>query len=513
MLVKKIRRPITPVPIPTTAPLRFVPSLYQVAALAVLGAIFIIGLAPKIDTDLWWHLESATYIVSHLTVPRHDFLSFSFAGHSWIDHEWGSEVLLYGLYRIAGLWGTIIFFAGVICATYSLVYSQMVQRGVHPLLGLFVLTASFVAASETWGARPQMLTLFFLAAYALILFRYQVSRNRQLLWLFPALMLLWANLHGGWIIGAGFLGASIAGEWLNRLARHDTALSSGELRDLTVAFVATLAGSVANPNGFLEDADLLVFIRPNTWANAINEWASVDFHMPQMMAFEALLLTLIATVLVKRPRLNWAHLLLVVVFTHLALTQMRNVALWSVAISPLLAMYVQDLVALQRRATRSPRGAALNLLFLAAIVVVYFAEAAHYVNGSALQRNEQLAYPTRAVAYLRTHPLPPNVFNAYAWGGYLLWELYPKYRDFIDGRAQTTFDSRILRDYLVAYDAAPHWQSVLSRYHVEDVLVPPAAPLAQVLAADPAWSLVYHDRVAVVYTFRRTDREVAAIRR
>src|SRR5579871_377858 len=101
---------------------RSVPSLYGVALIAVLGAVFIVALAPRLDTDFWWHLKVGAYISSHHVVPARDFMSFTLVGHAWTDHEWLAELLLYGLYSVAGLWGPIGFFAILICATFALVY-------------------------------------------------------------------------------------------------------------------------------------------------------------------------------------------------------------------------------------------------------------------------------------------------------------------------------------------------------------------------------------------------------
>src|SRR5437588_7573767 len=179
------------------SPPRFVPSLYQVGMIAVLGAVLLVGLAPRIDPDLWWHLEAGRYIALHHVVPTRDFLSFTAHGRPWTDHEWLAELLMYGLFRMGGLWGPIIFFAFVICATFGLVYAAMVRRQVHPTLALFLLVGALVAASPALGARPQMVTLFFLAVYALVLLAYETGRDRRLLVVFPLLMLVWVNMHAG----------------------------------------------------------------------------------------------------------------------------------------------------------------------------------------------------------------------------------------------------------------------------------------------------------------------------
>jgi hypothetical protein len=489
---------------------RFVPSLYQVGMIAVLGAVLLVGLAPRIDPDLWWHLESGRYIALHHVVPTRDFLSFTARGRPWTDHEWLSELLLYGLYRIGGLWGPIIFFALAICATFGLVYAATVRRGVHPILALFLLAGALVAASPALGARPQMVTLFFLAVYALVLLAFETGRDRRLLVMLPLLMLVWVNMHAGFVLGLALLALTVAGEWLNRMTRREGALSGGELRALAVALGVTALATVVNPTGVREVLYPLVWIFPTSFANSLTEWVSTDFHMPQMMVFEAMLLLLIGSFFVARPRVNWTHLLLVLAFTHLAVSQVRNVSVWMVLITPLLAVYLRDaFVTLQgytgglqyrRRPVRGRLAPILNVVLLLMMALVYVGEATHYINGVALKQNEQSTFPVGAVAYLQRHALPPHVFASYAWGGYVLWHLSPRYQDFIEGRANTVYTAQTLSAYLDGYSAAPDWQRVFSRYHVQDVLVDRGAPIAQVLALNPHWRRVFVDKVAVLYT-------------
>src|SRR5450759_3107262 len=166
--------------------LRFVPSLYQVGLAAILGAILIVALAPRLDTDFWWHLKDGQFIALNHAVPARDFMSYTLTGHPWTDHEWLAEVWIFELFKLAGLWGPIAFFALVITATFSLVYLRTVRLRVHSVVALFTMAAAFVASSASWGPRIQMLTLFFLAAYMLILQRFGETRNRRILYLLPA---------------------------------------------------------------------------------------------------------------------------------------------------------------------------------------------------------------------------------------------------------------------------------------------------------------------------------------
>lgn len=511
LLSTKTRTPIA-TSAPTLGALRFVPSIYQVALLAILGGVLIVGLAPRIDTDFWWHLKDGQYIIAHHVVPSRDFMSYTLAGHAWTDHEWLAEVVIYSLYRLAGLWGPIVFFAIVICTTFTLVYLQMRQRRIQPVLASFVVAAAFMASSASWGPRIQMMTLMFLAAYMFILQRYRSTHSRRLLILLPALMLLWANIHGGFVLGIAVIAITLAGEWMNRVTGHDEAWSTDDLKVLAFALAATVGVTMVNPNGIRQLLYPLTFVLPNAYTNLIQESASPNFHLPVMMLFEAMLLLLVAAAFIGRPRLNWTHLFLVLAFTHLALSQVRNVAVWSVMISPLFAYYLQAAVPALReqfprfsyrsRPVEGRIGSILNLTILVLMALAYVLEGAHFINATTLRQAETDNYPRNAIAYLRTHDLPRHVFTSYEWGGYLLWNLFPRYRDFMDSRADTLFNDRILHAYLTAYAARPGWKSVLNRYGVQDVLVQGSSPLAQVLAQDHGWRLAMSDHLAVLYVRR-----------
>lgn len=491
---------------------RFVPSLYNVALACILGAIAIVALAPRLDTDFWWHLKDGQYIVLHHLVPSHDFMSYTLAGHAWTDHEWLAEVWIYTSYRLAGLWGPIALFALVITATFLLVYLRTIRRGVNHVLALFIMAAAFMASSASWGPRIQMITLLFLSAFLFVLQRFHESRNPRLLIALPAMMLVWANVHGGFVIGLAVIAITLAGEWLNRVTRHAEAWTTADVRALAIAFLATFGVTMINPNGYRQLLYPLTFVLPNAYTNLIQESASPNFHLPVMMLFELMLLLLVAASFVGRARLNWTHLLLVLAFTHLALSQVRNVAVWAVVISPLLAYYLQATApalraqfpsfSYRRRPVRGRIGAILNVCLLTLIGVAYVVEGAHFVNAATLRQAESTNFPRSAVAYLKNHQLGAHVFTSYSWGGYLLWNLFPRYRDYMDSRADTLFTTEILRSYLTAYAGKPGWKSVLRRYAVDEVLIEPSAPLAQLLAEDPQWRLGVRDAVSVLYIRR-----------
>jgi hypothetical protein len=493
---------------PRSGPGRFAPTVITVALVFVLGAALLLALVPRLDTDLWWHLKAGQYIIRTGTVPTRDFMTFTFRGHTWTDHEWLSEVLMDALYRLGGIWALIVFFALVITAAFGVVYATMRQKGVHPMLAVFVTAGAFMASTGSWGPRIQMISLLFLALYSLILDRYVRRPDRRLLIALPALMLLWANIHGGFVLGLVLIAATLVGEGLNT-ATGRRSLDGQQLRDLAVALIASFLITIVNPNTYRLLLYPLTFILPNSYTNIIEESASPNFHLPVMMIFEALLLIMILALAIGRPRINWTSVLILVGFTHLALSQVRNVPIWAVVVSPLVAYYLAQVgpalrpglaTAAARRSRMTRTKAIINSVLIVAILAVYVSVGARYINGKALARTERTEFPVHAIHYMAGHKLPSRVFVSYSWGGYLLWHLFPRYRDYMDSRADTLFNNRILRGYLTMYDARPGWRTTMNRYRIQDVLVERDAPIAQVLALDPGWRLVYHDSVSILYT-------------
>lgn len=141
----------------------------------------------------------------------------------------------------------------------------------------------------------------------------------------------------------------------------------------------------------------------------------------------------------------------------------------------------------------------LNLGFLGVVCIIFSLEAAAFIGPSRLHQNLVANYPVGAIKFMGVHALPARTFAAYQWGGYVLWQLAPRYKDFIDGRANTLFNTSVLNAYLDAYGAAPDWSRVLSRYGVGTVLVPPHSALAQVLRENTHWRRAYQDGSAAIY--------------
>ena len=446
-----------------------------------------------IDPDLWWHLQAGQDIAQSQAIPKVDPYSFTKAGSEWVAHEWLSEVVMFLIYRASG-WGGLLFVFSVLI-TFTLYVTYRRCEGKPYVAALAILLAAG-SASPLFGIRPQMITLLLVTIFIGLLSRYaEDGKSRRLWWMVP-IMLLWVNLHGGYVIGLGLIGLYMIGLVLDRKWHLVPRLG---LILLAAASVVPL-----NPNGFR------MFIYPfETLGLAatkfIDEWASPDFHQIMFLPFALLLFGLVGALAwsTRRPRASELFLLLI---TGLgALRAARHIPIFALIATPIFAKYLWDIVVTrgwEKRFTGAEAPATgfalvFNLVFLLAPVTLGVVRVTHFVDNQPAY--EARNYPQAAVNFLLQKQLPGPIYNNYGWGGYLIRRLYPNYRVYIDGRADLYGDSFTL-ETVRTYDGHPEWRKPLERLGVRTVIISPTAPLSSLLREDHQWTKVFEDKQAVIFT-------------
>ncbi len=448
------------------------------------------------DPDYWWHVRTGRLILETGAIPQTDPYSYTAFGHPWVAHEWLTEVLLYVTAARFGYVGNVILFGLIGALTGLLVYVTCRRRGAGEIAAALLMVWSQAMGIASNNVRPQMLTAFLLAVCALLLTMYLDGKTRAL-WPLPFLFALWVNLHGGYIIGLVLVGLTVLGSVFPPGA-HRPALPP---RPLAAAAGLSLAATLLNPRGFE------AWLYPFTYFRAGNvsqlhvaEWQSPNFHQPLFFLFGAFLLSMILLGIGRRP-LGLVEVLWTVVFTALGLESIRHVPLVGVIAAPLLGARAQAEFSVFRRSIAAWRRPLLLVAASAALMIVVLAAVLAPARRATLQLGwepSSAGYPSGAVAYLRNHDLPGNLFNEYGWGGYLIYHLYPARRVFIDGRADVYGDS-FGQQYDTIVTLGPGWRSLLERYDVRIVLVPGGSALAVALAADPDWHVIYSDSVAGLF--------------
>src|SRR5271157_1868746 len=156
------------------------------------------------DGDTFSHLATGEWILTHDAVPRADPFSHSMPGAPWTAHEWLSEILLTLAFRCAG-WSGVALLTAAAAAGAALVMGLRVAKnlsgaalGVTLALGAGLWTANLLA-------RPHVLALPLAAAWTVGLLDAR-DRDAAPPLGFALMMILWSNMHGGFVIGLALIG-------------------------------------------------------------------------------------------------------------------------------------------------------------------------------------------------------------------------------------------------------------------------------------------------------------------
>lgn len=470
------------------------------------AGIFVMALRPAADWDMWWHLRSGAYILEHRAIPLTDPFSHTRFGEPWVDQSWLAQVGLYGVYRLGGFGGLALGLALVVLATFAVVFWD--SPG-HLYVRVLAVLLAALASAVFWSVRPQMASLFLAAVVGALVRRYR-RRGGRALWALPPLFAVWANLHAAWMAGLLLIGCGVVGEVAAGLLARPGERTQARFHRagaLVLAGFLSAAAISLNPQG----PRMLLYpfqtVGMEVLRQFIQEWASPDFHRLNFHPFLWLWLATAWALALSPQEKDWGDLAAFTVFSALALTAGRNVALFAVVAAPILAAHgtaalEPALHRLSQTSNPSTRLASANWVIAALVAAAVAARAwAGPLNPDAVAREHQSRFPVQAAEAILQERPPGPLFNSYNWGGYLLWRLYPAYQVYVDGRTDL-YGDEVLGEYLRVVRLEPGWEATLAGRDIRLVVVETGEPLANRLRDDPIWALFYADDLASVFVRR-----------
>jgi hypothetical protein len=510
-------------PAPHNGLLRFFPSLTDAAFIVPLVFIFLYlpgGAHLLADGNTGWHLRTGEWIIQNGRVPDKDIFSYTMSGRQWFAWEWLWDVLFGWLHMNLGMAAVLGVSLLVICLTYALLF-RSTRRNCSNVFVAFALTVLAAAGSTMhWLARPHLFTLLLVAVFSAILARVQEGRTRLLWWLLP-LTVLWTNLHGAFFVGVMMIACYGGAELLSWLLERDrSAATEALLRSRT--YLAAAAGcaalSLLNPYGWRLHMHIWDYLgTPWIFQNVI-EFRGTNFQSPQASYFEPMVILGVLALGWSLSRRRYADALILLPWVHLSLFSVRNVPVFLVLATPVIARMLQEQLdyletaslagwvtqtarRFRERASEfgaTDRLARLHLASALALLGVYGALSLPSPPSKFRPEYDGKLYPVAAAKLLHQPEFSSSVFTTDAWGDYLIFSLYPDIKVFVDGRSD--FYGQAFNEKYVSLLAAKNgWEATLKSHGVDTVLLPAEAPLAGALRESMRWRKAYDDGHAIVY--------------
>jgi hypothetical protein len=447
------------------------------------------------DPDFYWHLLTGRFIAEG-QFPRTDPFSFTWGGMPWTLHEWLGELFIFQLVDRLGYVGGVLVFAfipGIVTGILIFAFHRLGLRTAAiviatSLVGLLILPYMTI--------RPQAVSWIMFALLVSGLVHLRPGRERWALALVP-FFVLWANLHGLWVVGVVVLGVytilSLVGL---------TPMSASKRWAVALVPLAML-GTIFTPEGPSLLVYPLRYVDTADWGmENITEWQSPDFHDP---AHIPLLIYMAAIALFGRWKVPWWMSILAYMGVALTLLALRNGPVTAIIGAPALAVGIDGALRDWRpvQPQRTPRIAGMRRVMEGVLaLIVAIAGIVIFVPRdleAAIQRSVDRELPVQGVELLKERVPDGRILSDYGWGGYVIGQMYDLgARVMVDGR-NDMYDDRILREYDKVRDASPGWEEIVERYGVDAIIFPPYRAITTGPAITAGWCEAYRDDNEVVF--------------
>jgi hypothetical protein len=546
-----------PLPTPNSAP-RWWDFLAQKKGLVVLGLLFLatIPMLTKIFTsDFGTHIAIGREIVNTFHVTDKEFLNYPSLGMHNPNGEWGFQALLYLVFAAGGGYGVSFFCWAVVFGIYLLLHRSMILRGANPFLAVFAIFAFSGFLRIRIQPRPEIITYLFIALTLFLLSEYYFGKRKKLLFLFPPMVLVWANMHPTYLMAFVLCGAF----FVDGLAR---AAWRKEFRWRTLKgwiFLPIGAGVLGlflcglNPHGYDAlltplhlisrgggkgggESSMLTFISELTPVKGTGLFAY--YRAAAWFAAVSLLLGALGR------RIYLLDLFLFAIAFKGAWDSARAVSMMGLFLSPGASLHLTGFFTraeewfasdmsrkrkdpaketgkkkgkkkgkkeeLGKPTMEGAPGSRLNLgqVAMSGLIIValsVFGTVTLSFSFSQLEYGVGITghkFSFAAAEFLRKNPIPGKMFNFFDIGGFLDWQIYPQALTFIDGR---TYNQEVFKEHQSVTGAMPGWEDILRKYDITYIVLKSIdssgmiLPVIIALSNNPEWSLVFADGLFVIF--------------
>ncbi|MFH1367846.1 MAG: hypothetical protein ABII64_01840 [Elusimicrobiota bacterium] len=460
--------------------------------LFLLSLVFALSVFPIVDPDVWWHLKTGEYIWQQKAIPSTAVFSYVIEGKPWLTFQWLSQLLFIGAYSISGF-ASLIFFKAFIVSLIFIFMLASLDEEANPVIAWVLFALGFIAMRDYLRERPQLFTFLFSAVYLFIL-----RKNKlRLMYFIPVLQALWANMHGPLsLIGFGLICIY-------------SVFSKDIPRKLKIYLpLASFAAMFANPHTYHIFTYFVSF-----FANGLNKIV-LEYASPQISLWFALYFCLLALVIISflpgfKKNRDAADIAIAAIGAAASLTANRNIPVFLILALPAAASRLSSFIRSRPTATHDKPefASALRKIGLAACIGLALSAGfwttakkldLRKMYGTGIGDNHPGRYAVDFLAWCGKKGLKPVIFNDYAYGGYLIWKLFPENKVFVDG-GNVEYGIEFL-DKTMNYHKPEIWNEFEKKYHFT------AAILEQLdfynavyLDVRKDWVLVYWDDYALIY--------------
>lgn len=498
----------------------------------------VVGMKQLREPDIWWQLLSGRWMLEHGEVTRTDMFSYTMEGTKWINVKWLYEVLIAGMERSMGPQAVMFLQALVNVAIVFLLLRllQLFARSLGEQVSTLYSTIAvilFLAVSEfRMAGRPEMISHLLSAVYIFILWNSNGFQWKRI-WMLVPLQCLWANMHEGYPVGMAIIGVYMAGGIVAYIAGGRAKEHLQSTIRLSAIFAGMALAILLNPNTiqlWTQPFEIFRQLKVNQYTTEL-----FSYKEPMYWTLQAKihLVMFVVTCLywgyrlwlnkkgTKKLELTPAlggYLLSVLVIEYLSLTANRNIPFAQIVFFPTIPLaigLVTELTHINKKSwyTNIAKRTVLVSTLVAASFYAMAVSNKYYKltespNRYGLHVN-MLHNPTGAADFIRKHKLKGPAFSDYFVSSYLLWDLYPQFKSYIDLRDLDIFPAEFFDEYLemINQPSKFHLKDSVYKFNYVVLSTSQLKSVQQMLYWGEGFNVVYIDPVCLILVRATKENE------
>ncbi len=416
---------------------------------------------------------------------RDNQFSWQMPDYQWVNHSWGFDVIVATLFGGHRFWAISLAGGLIITCSLFILLSTSMSWGTGIGLVLFWLFGNELINT---GLRSDFFSLLgtallwrFIIHYIAIPKRIHFSKSFFVL---PIIFMIWANLHGQFLLGISLLGLVYLAHWRDR--------------HLLYLLGACALATLINPFTY------------HIWTTAISHfnapelkyiyewspWPLASLRMILLLAYTAVVW--LGAKMTKQPR---TVILPLAALTLLGLTQRRLIPYFLLMSLPIIQTYIDTQWSQKIPLTLRQKGPWVISFILGSWALVAFIPRQIFQQDWNRYCHSQVYCSEAATQFMRDHQLQGKLWNAYRLGGYLIYRL-PEMKPMIDGRMtlwHRSDNTSPFLEYATMVYAQAGSKQLFDRINPDYVLIQPQYALAKILANTEKWPIIFADEQVILF--------------
>jgi hypothetical protein len=426
--------------------------------------------------DLAYHVRAGELALRAGDLVVVDPFTFTKGGRPWLNQQWAAQWIFASAHRLLEWVGVGITYAAAMGSGFFLLYRSCRRAEATPRTAALLTLLGFVVASGSLAARPQALAVPLFTGTWLLL-----ARRDKWTWFVPILTLIWANVHGSFVLAPLLMLFALGDDLIERRPAGRTLL----------LLLATVAATFVTPFGPGVWSYAVEISSNETIRNRVAEWRAPAPLSLSGSFFWLSGVIVLATVVWKRRRVSLVDIARLIVFFALGVPAIRGTLWWALAAPPVVSGWFrapEQQVGGSGPRRLDPLKVTASAFIVALLPIALLLRAGIDPETGATQR---LAADAPEVLVAATRAALPEGSRLLVYQPFASWFEYSLPEDpvMVDSRIELYSDA-VWRDYDQTITAADGWDRILDRYRIKGVILPSEAVLTDELLRSNSWRQV-----------------------